>query len=100
MNSTTGTLVLLLSLAAGKGDLTVLRHDEGKTPPHELLSVALKQPCYAAFERRRKEYGKLKTPEECVAYQKRMRAFFVKQLGGFPPRTPLNATVVGKLSDY
>ena len=98
MNAATGTLILLVSLAAGDSDLTVLRREEGKTPPNELLNVALKQECYRALDRRREEYEKLKTPEDCIAYQKRMREFFVRQLGGFPKRAPLNARVVGKLS--
>jgi cephalosporin-C deacetylase-like acetyl esterase len=36
------------------------------------------------------------TPEQIVAYQKRIRAFFLEQLGGFPERTPLNPQVVGR----
>jgi len=98
MNLTTCTLLLACLFSARPDDLTVLRHEEGKTPPDLLLEVHLKGQCYAALDRRREEYEKLKTAEQCVAYQKRMRGFFLRQLGGLPERTPLNAKVVGRLS--
>ena len=50
---------------------------------------------FAALDRRQAAYDALKTPEQIRAYQSRLRAFFVQQLGGFPERTPLNARVVG-----
>jgi len=37
------------------------------------------------------------TAEVWASYQERMRKLFVAQLGGFPPRTPLEPQVVGRL---
>ena len=51
----------------------------------------LQQEAYAALDRRTETYEQLKTPEDVRAYQKRLREFFVQQLGGFPERSPLNA---------
>ncbi len=50
-----------------------------------------------AFDDRREKFEALKTEVECRDWQDTRREFFVKQLGGFPKRTPLNAEVVGKL---
>ena len=52
---------------------------------------------HAALDRRKAAYEAIKTPEDVAARQKRMREFFLAQLGGFPQRTPLNAQVVGHL---
>ncbi|MEO8496010.1 MAG: acetylxylan esterase, partial [Planctomycetota bacterium] len=54
----------------------------------------LQREAYAALDRRDEAYEQLKTPEQIQAYQQRLRAFFVQQLGGFPERTPLNAKTV------
>ncbi len=42
-------------------------------------------------------YEGRKTPEQIDAYQKRLKSEFIARIGGFPPRTPLNARVVGVL---
>lgn len=57
----------------------------------------LQQEAYAALERRTKNFEQLKTPEQIGEYQRKLRDLFVRQLGGFPERTPLNAQVVRKL---
>ncbi len=84
------------SLAADDA-LRVLPLGTGDAAPSAMMSRYLKQLAYAAFDRRTAEYEKIKTPEDVVAYQKRIREFFVQSLGGFPERTPLYARVVGKL---
>ncbi len=58
------------------------------------LYAALQQQAYAALERRDAAYEQLRTPDEIRAYQKNLRAFFVKQLGGFPEPSPLQARTV------
>ena len=88
--------VLLASVARGE-DLTVLDEKIAGGPPKQTLSRYLRQLADRAFERRRAEYEKLKTEEQILAYQKRMRKEFITRLGGFPKRTPLNAKVVGAL---
>lgn len=58
------------------------------------LYSTLQKEAYAALDRRLESYEKLKTPEQIREYQKRQRNFFVKQLGGFPEKGPLNAKTI------
>jgi len=58
------------------------------------LYAHMQQQAYAALDRRQQAYEQLGTPEQIRVYQERLREFFVKQLGGFPERTPLNARTV------
>jgi cephalosporin-C deacetylase-like acetyl esterase len=81
--------------ALAADDLTVLPEAVGGVAPPEMMHAYLVGKALAALDRRDAEYEKIKTPEDVAAYQKRMREFFVAQLGGFPERTPLNAQVVG-----
>jgi len=81
---------------AGADDLKVLPETIDGVAPQEMIHAYLMRLTEAALDRRLAEYEKIKTPEDVVAYQKRLRQFFVDQLGGFPDRTPLNARVVGK----
>jgi len=41
--------------------------------------------------------GDRRAAEVWASYQQRMRGLFVAQLGGFPPRTPLEPQIVGRL---
>ena len=79
-------------------DLTVLGPGTEEDSPGTMMNRYLKKQAYSAFERRAAEYEKLKTVEQLTAYQERMREFFVRSLGGFPERTPLNAEIVGRMS--
>ena len=88
-------LVGTLSVAAE--DLTVLGDKLDGVAPPDMMHAYLLGKSHAALDRRKDAYEKLKTPEEVAAYQKRMREFFVEQLGGFPERTPLNARVVDRM---
>lgn len=76
-------------------DLSVVPKDQGKIVPVEMMQRYLTALADEALARRRGEYEKLKTPDECRAYQARLRKFFVEQLGGFPERSPLNARIAG-----
>lgn len=69
----------------------------GGVMPGAMLEKYLDELAFAALDRRQAAYDALKTPEQIQAYQARLRAFFVQQLGGFPERTPLNARVVGQV---
>lgn len=55
-----------------------------------------------ALANRREQFEQLDTLEECQAWQKSRREFFLEQIGGLPEKTPLNAQVVGELDggDY
>ena len=61
------------------------------------LYQQLQQHAYSALDHRLETYAQLKTPEQIQQYQQRLREFFVRQLGGFPQRTPLNARTVGTI---
>ncbi|MDE0735805.1 MAG: GDSL-type esterase/lipase family protein [Pirellulaceae bacterium] len=70
-------------------------------PKTEMMAVWLKTQAMVALDRRDAAFEKL-TNEELTNWQKDRHAFFVRQLGGFPKRTPLNAKVTGRLTvdDY
>ena len=70
---------------------------KSRTPPDQLITSYLQGLAHQALDRRAVEYEKLDTPAQVEAYQKRLRSFFVEQLGGWPERAPLNARVVGSL---
>jgi len=98
-----GLALMLGGVSGVRGDeLTVLRAQEGESGPTGMMSRYLNGLARAALDRRADEVEKLETAEQVAAYRKRMRSFFVRQLGGFPERTPLNARVVEKraFDDY
>ena len=78
-------------------DLKVLPDKIGEVAPAQMTSSYLRQLAAKAFEARRAQFEQRKTPEQIAEYQRNMRQFFVRQLGGFPDRTRLNPRVVGKL---
>lgn len=49
-----------------------------------------------AFTERKAKYESLESPEQITQYQEELRRFFLDALDDFPPRSPLNAQVVGK----
>ena len=88
-------VVATLGLSATPAeDLTCLTASQQKQAG---LYSHWQQEAYAALDRRREGYEKLETPEQIRAYQKRLREFFVEQLGGFPDRSPLNSKTVGTI---
>lgn len=90
-------LVALLTSGLFADDLTVLTPELAGGPPRQMLTRHLKRLAVEALERRKTAYEQLKTVEESVAWQQRLRKEFVEHLGGFPERTPLNSRVVGML---
>lgn len=82
--------------AESANDLTVLAEQTKGIAPGEMLHTYLMKEVYEALDRRKTEFEKLETPEQIAAYQKKMRDFFIEQLGGLPERTPLNAQVTGR----
>jgi dienelactone hydrolase len=91
--------LFLLSVAATAdepGRLSVLATATDDAP-RPTLRTALQQECYAALAERREAYEQVKTPDEVRDWQQARREFFLKQLGGFPERTPLNPRVAGRL---
>lgn len=93
----TGAVLLLLSciLLTGNGFGNEFRErPEGAV---RLLRDHLRPLTHAALDRRLRAYEALKTPEQIRAYQQRLRAEFIRSLGGFPERTPLRPRIVGRL---
>lgn len=64
--------------------------------PAQMLENYLRAKTAEAFEQRAAAYEAIKTPEDCVAHQQRIRDFFVARIGGRPEKTPLNARVVDR----
>jgi cephalosporin-C deacetylase-like acetyl esterase len=57
----------------------------------------LQKQAYAALEGRSNRYEQIRTAEQALAYQQELRQFMIRQLGGFPERTPLNSQTVGTI---
>jgi len=89
---------LACGIAGADETLTVLEPAIDGTAPGEMMHAYLMRLVREASDRRDAEFEKLLTPEEIAAYQKRLRQFFIDQLGGFPLRTPLCGQVNGKES--
>ena len=89
--------IVLLCGAPGE-DLNCLPTDAGQRSPPATLYGNLQRQAAEALAKRDREWQELKTAADVEARQAKLREFFVQQLGGFPPKTPLNSQVVGKLS--
>ncbi len=83
--------------AAEAENLDVLPGYRGLEAPREMMKDYLMGQVAEAEAEWRKAYAARKTPEQIVAYQKRMKEEFIARIGGFPERSPLNAKVAGKL---
>lgn len=64
--------------------------------PSKMMETWLNARAFEALDRAAARRAELTTPEAVAAYQEEMKAFFVRQLGGFPERTPLNPQVTGR----
>jgi dienelactone hydrolase len=78
------------------GLAVVAEEHEGDTSadPREMMRAWLLDLTDEAQAARLETYEALETPENVAAYQERLRAYFVEQLGGWPERTPLNPQIV------
>ena len=91
------TLCLIsVSLRCVADELNCLSAAEKKESDFYAL---LQQQAYKALDDRLARYEELKTPAEISDYQEELRSFFVKQLGGFPERTPLNAQTIRTIDE-
>lgn len=90
--------VVALSLLVAQPDgLDANRAAGPAGPPIDALNRALLEQVNAALDRRAAEYEKIKTQADAEAYQKRMREFFLRQIGSFPERTPLDAFTAARI---
>jgi dienelactone hydrolase len=93
-------LIALLATTAAFAaeDLTVLKASPEGIMPDQQLEVWLKQGFYGMVDRRGEAFEKMIKSEAAMrAWQDERKAFFLKQIGGLPERTPLKAQVVGTL---
>jgi len=90
--------VVVLLVLGGKGltqdDLRVLSADQ---QPRKMLYNYLLKEAQKHFEVRRRVVADLKTPAEIRKRQEYLKERFIRALGGFPAKTPLNARVVGTI---
>lgn len=92
---------LLAALPAalhGGEDLAVLAPAADGTAPAKQFELWLKSEFYRQVDRRSEAFEKMiKSAAACRAWQTERREFFLRQIGGLPERTPLNAQIVGEL---
>jgi cephalosporin-C deacetylase-like acetyl esterase len=100
----TKILVLLLTISsltcprfARCEDLTCLKTEVDAPGPSPSGYERLVQLAHEVLDRRDAKFEELKTPDQIRSYQQSLRKTFVEQLGGFPPRCPLNGQVVGRI---
>lgn len=62
-----------------------------------MLREYLNKEAISRLEERRQQVARISTPEEVAKRRAYLREQMVRDLGGFPARTPLNARVVGTL---
>lgn len=62
-----------------------------------MLREYLNKQAFARLDARRQSVARISTPEEVAKRRAYLREQMVRDLGGFPARTPLNARVVGTL---
>ncbi|MFN0195549.1 MAG: acetylxylan esterase [Planctomycetaceae bacterium] len=90
-----GIAVLVCVLSAPPAeDLNCIPADERQ---QNIYYRQLQQDAYAAFDRRGEKFEQLQTPEQILAYQRELKEFFIRQLGGFPEWTSLNPQTVGTI---
>ncbi len=91
--------IALFSFVAGTqaDELQVIPKGVDGVAPQALTHQYLMGLTREALDRSDRNYEELKTSDDLLAHQKRMRDFFFQQLGELPERTPLEPKVVGQL---
>ncbi len=84
--------VVMIAGVTAEDDLAVLTDQSGKQ-----LEQLLMREFYQHLDRRLESYDALKSRADCEKWQQERRDFFIRQIGGLPERTPLNAEIVGEL---
>lgn len=65
--------------------------------PGDQLELYLKKQFYQQVDNRLEAFEKIKSVAEAEKWAQERYDFFLRQIGGLPERTPLNARIVGKL---
>ena len=94
MKKAIATLLLCLPLdpVVADDELTVLTDAPGRH-----LELLLKRQFHEHVDQRLLAYNAVKSRADCEKWQRERRAFFIRQIGGLPERTRLNAKTVGEL---
>ncbi|MFT5465529.1 MAG: gamma-glutamyltranspeptidase/glutathione hydrolase [Verrucomicrobiales bacterium] len=94
-------LFLLPALCIGQAPDVLPDEFAPDVPKTEMMSAWLKKQAFEALDRRDAAFEQL-LDEDLETWQAERREFFLKQLGGFPERTPLNPQITGKreFDDY
>ncbi len=87
-------LILTAAVAVSAEIPNVLPDVIDDVTPSRMMEAYLGELRDTAFARRAKEIEAIKTPEQIKERQAWLRDYFFESLGGFPTRTPLNATIV------
>lgn len=85
-------ICLTARLAFSDDDLNVLADQPGKQ-----LELLLNRQFNEQLDRRLAAYNAIGSRADCAKWQRERRDFFLRQIGGLPERTPLNAKTVGEL---
>lgn len=97
----TFVLWIALSMVSGAAPaeaLDVLPAHTGPIAPRDMMRSYWQRLSRAALDRHDAQYEALKTSAQLAAHQQRMRHFFLAQLGGLPPRTPLAPQITGRVN--
>ncbi len=89
--------IFCFSLPLKAEDLAVLKDAAAGVKPGQQLELYLKQQFYHQVDRRLEDFEKIKSVAQAEKWAQDRYAFFLKQIGGLPQRTPLNARTVGTL---
>ncbi len=97
--------ILLMAMLANyprwlhaQDELQVLQTNSAGIAPGKQLELWLKSEFYQLVDQRTEAFEKMiKSEAACRSWQAQRKAFFLKQIGPFPERNPLNAQVVGRL---
>jgi dienelactone hydrolase len=84
-------ICLAARVAVSDDDLNVLTDQPGKQ-----LELLLNRQFNEQLDRRLAAYNAIGSRADCQKWQQERRQFFLRQIGGLPARTPLNAEVVGE----
>lgn len=85
-------ICLTARVAFSDDDLNVLADQPGKQ-----LELLLNRQFNEQLDRRLAAYNAIGSRADCAKWQRERRDFFLRQIGGLPERTPLNAKTVGEL---
>ncbi|MBI4658289.1 MAG: hypothetical protein HY735_05465 [Verrucomicrobia bacterium] len=88
---------LTASACRAVGEFSVLKTGADGTAPGEQFERWLKSESYRLLDWRKEAVERLKSVAQCRTWQGERRAFFLRQIGGLPDRTPLNPQIVGVL---